>query len=208
MTCTLSTLVELKRHHTVLAQHTDLGHKPIVFKANGVGLPKAFKSAVLKANTTSAHQELARQTQVREALALFQDRLKDFRRIMKDAGGELPADHWAKNIGIGFYPNSTLPFLSLNLGPTRDIHIEDFQNIADLLNAHQDLDLKGPFQLYDLAQPRDSLMPYIVAADTPHTAYKRLCLLLQDAPNSWRSVIMRQHIDGDAIREDVRHLTA
>jgi hypothetical protein len=200
---TLHTLRELNLHYRTLVDNADLGLKPTLFPVNGRGLPKAFKISVEKPTGNSAHQELSRKIKIREALEQFQNRLKDFRAMVKDAGGELPQKDWAKNINLVFYPQSDEPILEIDIGTTRHTTVEGVEKIANLLNAHHALALKGPFQTYDVAQGGNSLLPYIVAADTPQNAYKRLCILLQDEPNSWRKLIMRQHIDAEAVRKEL-----
>lgn len=196
-------LSALKKHHTTLYTLSGIDELATMFKANGVGVPKVFKDVALNKAENTSHKELARQVKVREALDYFQQALKTFRKIIKAAGGDLPPEDWTRRIELGFSKHTSEPFLALNLDSVRPVHVHGIPKIVALIEEHKSLDIKGPFNTYDFSETKRAVLPYTLRADTPENAYLRLRTLLSHRPDEWSRLVVRQHIDGAALRERI-----
>lgn len=196
-------LTSLVKHHTTLSSLSGIDSLGTMFGANGIKVPKVFKDVALNKAENTSHKELARQVKVREALGYFEQGLKSFRQIVKAAGGELPREHWTQRISLGFSKHTNEPFLAIDIDAVRPICANGIPKIVAIIDAHQKLNIKGPFNIYDLGDAERPIAPYTLAADSPENAYRRLRALLSNRPDEWHRLVIRQHIDGAAVKATV-----
>lgn len=137
-------LTDLMKHHTTLSSLSGVQDLGTMFPVNGVGVPKVFKDVALNKTKNTSHKELVRQVKVREALDCFQEGLKSFRKIIKAAGGELPREHWAQRISLGFSKHTSEPFLALDIDKVRPVGVHGIPKIVALIDAHKNLMSKVP----------------------------------------------------------------